>query len=447
MMQEPIVRPKFAAGPLVVLALLVGVAGCMQQSFGTVQEAAKAELHLSDSQLGLVQGLAVSIPIAGLAVPIGRLIDRGNRMRLIIALAMLWSVGTLLTAFAPGFATLFVARMIAGLGATCAVGAAISIGADLCAPESRGRAMLILTIGKWAGTAAAFALAGGLYGMFLHGSASWAGVGLSPWRAAHLVLGILSLLLTVPALFLREPARHEVEAGEHAPLRIVLHELAARRAFLIPLFIGQIGVAMVDVAAGIWVAPVLTRDYGLTADHFGGTVGAIVFGVGITGSIAGGLLADRGQRGGRRGGILTSALAFAALGIPAALFSVMPSVGACLTLFGVLILSGTVCGLVTATAISVLIPNELRGVCLGAFIAIAGVIAFGIAPSLVTGLANVIGSGALLGLPLAIVGVVVGIVSALAFWIDPQRARVSYQIGLVPTSLIGHCHPHKIGRG
>jgi MFS family permease len=422
MKQESIVHRKFAAGPLVVLSLLVGASWCMQQSFGTVQEAAKAELHLSDNQLGLLQGLAVSIPIAVLAVPIGRLIDRGNRMRLMIVLAMLWTAGTLLTAFAPGFATLFVARMIAGLGATCAVGAAISIGADLCAPESRGRAMLILTIGKWAGTAAAFALAGGLYALFLHGGGVWASAGLSPWRAAHLVLGILSLLLTVPALFLREPARHEVEAGEHAPLRVVLHELAARRAFLIPLFIGQIGVAMVDVAASIWVAPVLTRDYGLTADHFGGTVGAIVFGVGIAGSVAGGLLADRGQRSGRRGGILSSALVFAALGIPAALFSVMPGASACQTMFGLLILSGTVCGLVTAATLSVLIPNELRGVCLGAFIAIAGVIAFGIAPSLVTGLAGLMGSGAHLGAPLAIVGVVVGIVSTIAFWIAIRNA-------------------------
>lgn len=422
MMQEPIVRPKFATGPLVVLALLVGASWCMQQSFGTVQEAAKAELHLSDNQLGLLQGLAVSIPIAVLAVPVGRLVDRGNRMRLMIVLALLWSVGTLLTAFAPGFVTLFIARMIAGLGATCAVGAAISIGADLCAPESRGRAMLILTIGKWAGTAAAFALAGWLFGLFLHGGARWASAGLSPWRAAHLVLGILSLLLTVPAFFLREPARHEVEAGESAPLRIVLRELAARRAFLIPLFIGQIGVAMVDVAASIWVAPVLTRDYHLTADRFGGTVGAIVFGVGIAGSIAGGLLADRGQRNGRRGGILMSALAFAVLGIPAALFSIMPGADTCLALFGVLILSGTVCGLVTSTAISVLIPNELRGVCLGAFLAIAGVIAFGLAPGLVTGLAGLMGTGAHLGIPLAIVGVIVGAISAIAFWIAIRNA-------------------------
>jgi predicted MFS family arabinose efflux permease len=335
---------------------------------------------------------------------------------------MLWSFGTLLTAFAPGFVTLFVARMLAGLGATCAISVAISLAADLCMPESRGRAMLILTIGKWAGTAAAFALAGWLYGLFLHGGASWAGLGLSPWRAAHWVLGILSLLLVIPALFLREPERREVEAGEHAPLRVVLRELALRRAFLIPLFIGQIGVAMADVAASIWIAPVLTRDYGLTADRFGGIVGAIVFGTGIVGSIAGGLLADRGQRSGKRGGILASALIFAALGVPSALFSIMPGSTACLALFGMLILSGTICGLVTATALSVLIPNELRGVCLGAFLAIAGVIAFGIAPSLVTGLAGLMNAGAHLGAPLAVVGVVVGIFSTIAFRIAIRNA-------------------------
>jgi len=421
-MQPPVDRPKFAVLPLALLAMLVAASWCMQQSFGTVQEAAKSDLHLSDNQLGLLQGLAVSIPIAVLAVPIGRLVDRGNRVRLMIVLALLWSFGTLLTAFAPDFATLFVARMAAGLGATCAVGAAISIAADLCAPERRGRAMLILTIGKWAGTAGAFALAGGLYGLFLHGGGAWAGAGLAPWRAAHLVLGIVSLLLVVPAFFLREPARQEIGAGEQAPLGVVLRELTARRAFLIPLFVGQIGVAMADVAASIWIAPVLSRDYGLSADRFGGTVGAIVFGVGIAGSVAGGFLADRGQRGGRRGGILTSALVFAALGVPAALFPVMPGAGACLALFGVLILCGTVCGLVTAATIAVLVPNELRGVCLGAFLAIAGVIAFGIAPSLVTGLATLMGAGDHLGPALAIVGVGVGAVSTVAFRIALRNA-------------------------
>jgi len=416
---------RSAIVPLLILALLVGASWCMQGSFGTVQEAAKAELGLSDWQLGLLQGLAVSVPIAVLAVPIGRAVDRSHRIRVLVALGLTWSLGTLLTAFAHGFAWLFVARMMAGLGATCAVSAAISIAADLTPPERRGFAMLVLTIGKWAGTAAAFAAAGGLFGLFGHGGGQWASAGLPPWRAAHLVLGVASLLLLLPALWLREPERHEVAAGEHAPLRVVLRELADRRGFLIPLFVGQIGVVMADVAASIWIAPVLTRDYGQTPEQFGGWIGAVLFATGILGSIAGGICADRGQRSGRRGGILRSAVIASLFAIPAALFPIMPSVAGLGILFGLLILCGTLCGLVTGAALSVLLPNELRGVCLGTFIALAGVIGFGAAPGLVTGLAGLLGDSRHLGPSLAIVGVAVGIVSASAFWMAMRRAPES----------------------
>lgn len=412
-------RPRGAALSLVVLALLIGVSWCVQGAFGAVQEAARAELGFSDWQLGMLQGLAASLPIAVLAVPIGRAVDRQSRVRLLVALGLLWSAGTLLTAFAQSFAMLFVARMLSGLGATCAISAAISLAADLCRPEKRGRAMLVLTIGKWAGTAAAFALGGGLYGLFRGGGATWASAGLAPWRATHWVLGLASLVLLLPAVLLREPARQEVAAGDQAPLRVVLGELWDRRGFLGPLFVGQIGVAMADVAAAIWIAPVLTRDYGLTPDRFGGWVGAILFGSGVLGSILGGLFADLGQRGARRGGILASAVVASAFAVPAALFPLMPGIAGFATLFALLMLCGTVCGLVTSATIAVLVPNELRGLCLGTFLALAGVVGFGLAPALVTAVAGIAGG---LSHGLAIVGVTVGAIATCAFRIAMRNA-------------------------
>jgi MFS family permease len=411
--------PRGAVPSLIVLALLIGVSWCVQGAFGAVQEAAKAELGFSDWQLGMLQGLAVSVPIAVLAVPIGRAVDRSSRVRLLVGLCLLWSVGTLFTAFAQSFAMLFVARMLAGLGATCAISAAISLAADLCRPERRGRAMLVLTIGKWAGSAAAFALGGGLYGFFRQGGAPWASVGLAPWRATHWVLGLASLLFLLSAFLLREPDRQEIGAGDQAPLRVVLRELWDRRAFLAPLFVGQIGVVMADVAAAIWIAPVLTRDYGLTPDRFGGWVGAILFGSGVLGSVLGGVFADLGQRGHRRGGILTSAVIASAFAVPAALFPIMPGISGFAALFALLMLCGTICGLVTSATIAVLVPNELRGLCLGAFIAIAGVIGFGVAPALVTAIS---GAGFSLGQALAIVGGAVGIVATVAFAMARRNA-------------------------
>src|SRR5512139_1580612 len=88
---------------LTLLALSLASSASLMTVFSPMQELAKADLRFSDLQLSLVQGLAVSIPIALLSLPIGRLVDRGNRARLLIALLVVSIAGTLLTAFAHSF--------------------------------------------------------------------------------------------------------------------------------------------------------------------------------------------------------------------------------------------------------------------------------------------------------------------------------------------------------
>lgn len=404
---------------LILLALAMASGNVMLGVFSALQEGAKAELLLSDSQLGLLQGLAVSIPLALLSIPIGLAVDRGNRVRLLFVMSAIWTAGTLMTAVAHDMTLLFIARMLAGVGANISTTIAISIAADVSPPAQRGRSLLLLTIGKYAGTALAFVLGGILYGLFKHDGGI---AGLVPWRSAHLVLGLGSLLLTFAVLLIREPARLEVEAGPHPPIRVVAAELWERRGFLVPLFVGQAGVLMADAAAAIWAAPVITRRYGLQPEQFAGWMGAVILISGVLGAIAGGIAADLGHRRATRGGILIGAVIASTLALPAALFPLAPSVPVFAGLLFVLLLGGTVTGLVTATAIAVLIPNELRGLCIGVFIALGGLIAFGISPSLVTSISLVLGGEEKLGPALAMVGLGVSLCGTAGFWIAMRRA-------------------------
>ena len=407
--------------PLVLLALVTTVGFTALGSFGTVQEGAKAELALSDDALALIQGLGAAVPMVLFSIPIGILVDRRNRVRLTLGLALLWTAGTLLTAFAPSAAWLTAARMLVGVGSTGSLTAALSLCADYCAPGQRGRAMLIINLGKALGVALGFALTGWLFGL-LYGLSSpgWL-AGLEPWRGAHVLLAAISAVLLLPLLLLREPERREVEATSDAPFRIVAAELWARRAFLAPLFAGQIAVVMADVAATVWVAPVLSRDFGLAPQQFAGWVGALLFGTGVAGAVIGGLSADIGQRSHRQGGILLGAVVAAGLGIPAALFPLMPGVTSFAIALGVLSLCGAVTGMVVSVALTVLIPNELRGLCIGAFIAIAGLIGFGLAPWIVTRVSALMGGEAMLAEALALVGVSVSALSFMAFLLAMRR--------------------------
>ena len=132
---------------------------------------------------------------------------------------------------------------------------------------------------------------------------------------------MLSLLLTLPLRFLREPERQQI--GDVA-LKPALHALWVRRGFLFPLFVGQVGAVMADAAAGIWAAPVLMRNFHQTPAQFGPWVGGVLLLGGVVGAVIGGVAADLGQKMRFKGGILLGAVVASLIAIPAAAFPVMP---------------------------------------------------------------------------------------------------------------------------
>ena len=410
--------------PLLLISFAMLVGFTMLQSFGIMAETAKAEMHLSDSALAVVQGVAAAIPLVLFSIPIGIWVDRWNRVAILIIMAVGWTLGTLVTAASPSTEILFVGRMLTAIGTTGGLTAVLSLASDYCRPEQRGRAIVIPNIAKTAGIAAGFAVAGLLLGE-VTGHRLPALFGATPWRSAQWMLGIGSALCILPLLLLREPKRHEVEAGPSAPFKVVLSELNARRGWIIPLFIGQTTVVMADAAAGIWVSPVLERFYHLQPGEFAGWLGALVFATGIVGSIIGGLVADMGQKSHIRGGLMIGAIAAAFVGVPSALFPIMPGVGTVAIAIGSLMLAGSVTAMVASVALTVWLPNELRGLGIGAFIAVAGLIGFGIAPSLVTIVSGLLGGEGHLNIALAIVGVSVSLISVAGFWLAMKRAPVT----------------------
>lgn len=424
----PPLRRSLALQLLIALAVASGF--CMMQSFGIMAESARREMGLSDQALAVVQGVANAVPLMLFSVPIGVLVDRCHRVRLLVALALTWTLGTFVTAFAGNTATLFVGRMLTGIGTTGGLTAALSVSADLCLPDQRGRGMLIINIGKMVGIAAGFSLAGWLLAQSGKGAVSHPIGKLTPWRNAQALLGLLAAALTIPLLLLREPARHESEAGPQAPSRVIVAELWARRAFLVPLFVGQSSVVMADSAASIWASPVLERSFHQNPAEFGQWLGAITLSTGILGAILGGLAADWGQKSGRRGGLLIGAVIAAGIGTPAALFPVMPTVSGFAAMIALLTLAGTITGLIASVALTVLLPNELRGLAIGLFITIAGLVGFGVAPMLVALASDRLGGGQAIAQALAWVGCIVSLVSTGGFWLAMRTAPCTYAANL-----------------
>ncbi len=411
-------------GPLLLVSLSMLVGFTMLQSFGIMAQSAKAEMGLTDTDLAIVQGVSAAIPLVLFSIPIGIWVDRWNRVAILIILAIGWTVGTFVTAAASSTEILFFGRMLVAIGTTGGLTAVLSLASDYCPPQQRGRAMVVPNIAKTAGVAAGFTVAGLLLGA-IAGKSFPTLFAVSDWRNAQMTLGVASAVLILPLLLLREPQRREVEAATGAPLRVLLGELKSRRKWIIPLFVGQTSVVMADAAAAIWVSPVLERDYGLSPAQFAGWVGAIVLVTGIAGSIVGGIVADAGQSSKIRGGLLIGAIVAAAVGVPAALFPIMPGVVSFATAFFALSFAGNITGMVATVVLTVWLPNELRGLGIGAFIAVAGLIGFGLAPALVTLVSSGLGGEQHLAVSLAIVGVSVSLVSVVAFWLAMRGAPVA----------------------
>jgi MFS family permease len=407
----PVPASPAKTGSILLLSASIASAWATRTVFSPMQEIAKADLRLSDFQVSLVQGLAASIPIALLSIPLGRLVDHRNRVHLLMAVTAVSTLGGLMTAFAHSFPVLFVARMLAGLGGMCALPMAISITADLAQPDRRGRAILILSVGQIIGVAGAFAISGWLFGA-LTGQEYLA---LSPWRIVHVAFALFGFATMLSLIRLREPERLEIGDGVELPLRDAIREMWQRRSLLVPLLVGQVSVVMADTAATIWAAPVLSRDYGLSPTEFSAWIGAIILVAGLLGASFGGFAADYGHRSRIPGGLMIGAVISAGLSIPAAFFPVMPSVGSFAAMLTLLLMCGAATGLITATAIATLVPNEIRGLCLGLFVVGGAVIGLAVAPTLVSLLGSAIGGAHGLSWGLAATGLATGIAALIGF--------------------------------
>jgi predicted MFS family arabinose efflux permease len=392
---------------LLLLTMAATAALYARTAVSPLQETMRLALSLSDNQMALLQGPALALPIVVAAIPLGLVIDRYSRVGLIIIMALFDMVGSVFTALASNFVILLLARCLIGLAATAITPVAFSLIADLCAPDQRGRAGMLVLIGQFGGMAAAFALGGMLVVM--------SGSGPNSWRLAMLWLTAPLVAIIFLILAMREPPRTGAVIANPSS-REAFAELWRYRAVLVPL---QAGLIMAEIGTGtilVWAAPALSRSFSLSPNRVGVIMSVIVLVGGVLGSIAGGILADLCQRGGgpRRTITILSWLALLSA-LPAGLFAVGPGVGSASVLLAMFM---TIVGaiIVAVTALfTIVVPNELHGLCLS--VVVGANIFFGtaLAPVTVSLLSGAIGGPTMIGKALALVCVTASLLGAAMF--------------------------------
>lgn len=251
----------------------------------------KAELHVSDADMGLLGGLTFAVLYVALSLPIARLAERRNRVAIVAVGTALWSIATAASGLVSSFLQLLLARIGVGIGEAAGTPATTSIISDYFPAERRASALSIYSLAVPLG-----AFLGGSVGGFA--AMRWG------WRAAFLVAGLPGLLLALLQwLTIREPLRggHDFgPAGESAPpFTAVLRRFWERRS-LIQFLAGATLSTIAGYGINYFLAAYFTRRFGLNYAQAGLAVGVISSVPAALSILAGGFLADwAGRRSAR----------------------------------------------------------------------------------------------------------------------------------------------------
>lgn len=273
-------RSSAYRGYVLGLLVVVGVIAWVDRTlFGVLLQSLKGEFGFSDTQLGLLGGVAFGLFYATLGLPVAWLADRYNRSAVLTVALALWSTMTALCGYAVGFVSLFLARVGVGVGEAGAAPPSQALVAEYFPPEKRGFALGVLYLYIPLGFLVGFASGGWLNEFF-------------GWRTAFLVLGVPGVLVAVLLkLTLREPTR---AAPAHATP--TLRSTAAhfwRHGALRHLPLAGALHGMGAFAATVWLPAYFQRVHGMTSGE-AGTWMAVAYGVGGgIGVLVGGALADR----------------------------------------------------------------------------------------------------------------------------------------------------------
>ena len=265
-----------------------------------VAQPMKEDLGLSDTQIGLLGGLAFALFYSVLGLPIARLAERYSRVTIIAAALAVWSGMTAVCGLAQSFAQLLLARVGVGVGEAGCSPAAQSLIADYYPPERRATALAVYSLGIPLGSLMG-AVAGGWiaqeYG----------------WRAAFMLLGLPGLLLAlVVKLTIKEPLRggldrRPVAATPTPGFGQVVRTLMAKPAF-IHVALGGAMASFAGYGVGAFVIPFLLRGFDISLAQASSVYGLIGGLSAAVGTAMGGWLADRYGAKRRRNHVLIPAI-------------------------------------------------------------------------------------------------------------------------------------------
>lgn len=384
---EPRRSLRYAWYVVGVLTLVYVFAFIDRQIFSLLVGPLRHDLHISDTQISLLQGLSFALFYTLFGIPIGRLADTRSR-RLIITLGLvLWSLLTAACGLAQTFTQMLLLRMGVGVGEAALGPAAYSLITDYFPRQRLATAISVYSMGIYIGSGLSY-IVGGLVVRYAATQAAWTLPilgSIRPWQVIFLIVGLPGIALAPLIYTIREPTAHGT-ASKRAivPLRQVFSYIQQNRKTFQLHNIGFGLLALSAYAGGAWVPEFYRRQFHWSVSTAGVLFGLFVGVCGCVGITGAGRVADYLRSRGRANATLIVGAWVAALLAPInCLAYLSPSpILASVLLIPAFTLAAAPFGIAPA-AIQEMMPANMRGQASAILLFVVNLIGLGIGPTAV----------------------------------------------------------------
>ncbi len=390
----------------------------------------KAAFHLSETELGALQGLAFAIPYAATIVPFGRLADRFGPRPMILAGLLLWTLGAFASAFSQASIHLWMARAVMGVGQAAFTPAALGLFGISFDGKAMSRPLSVFTAGSTLGKSVALLASGAVLALDLAMPALHRLVGGQAWRAVFVFTALPNLLLVLAFAVAKLPARSPMSLA--GPARGVGGRAVLGVGFLSYAFLALAPLVLIQALAA-WTPLFYGRYFHLPPAHAALLLGTVVLIAAPVGHLLGGQLTAMALRRGVGPAVLVTTCL--AVSVPLGMiFCFAPGSDLSLGAYSLLIVALGIAGPAGLTGVRLLAPPGRLAAVNAIYMGLATLIGVGLGPTLVGAMSDLLFGGAaglrqslctlLIVVPLA--GVVLTSV-CLGFWGSAGLARSNVQ--------------------
>ena len=387
---------SFAAWYSVAVLMLMYIFSFIDRTtISLIVEPMKRDLQISDTQIGMLQGLAFALLYTFLGLPIARLSDRYSRRGIIAAGVFIWSIMATLCGLARTAMQLFVARIGVGVGEAALSPAAYSMITDSFPRSKLGRAFGFYNIGITIGAGVAFLVGGIVVAAVSHAGASYTLPLLGEvraWQMVFIVTGAPGIVLPLLLLTFREPVRRGMLRTPTAPpatvarppLREVLNYVWLNRKFYCLHFVALALLSMCGYCVAAWLPTAIIRAYGVSYGAVGKVLGVSTIFMNSTGMLLAGILCDRlTRRGSKDAPVVVALLSACGIAVFAGLPTLMPTVPLVWTAIFVSGLTFNAYNGVGPMAVNQVTPNQYRAQVSAVYLFVVNALGLGVGPTLV----------------------------------------------------------------